>query len=55
MDISAFFKNVKRLLKLTKKPGREELLLSIRISVIGIAIIGVIAFIIRLIFALLFR
>ena len=55
MDIASFLRNVRRLLKLAKKPTGEELKLSIRISVIGILIIGLIAFLIRLIFALLFR
>ncbi|MEX2701651.1 MAG: protein translocase SEC61 complex subunit gamma [Candidatus Baldrarchaeia archaeon] len=55
MDIESFLRNVRRLLKLAKKPTGEELKLSIRISVIGILIIGLIAFLIRLIFALLFR
>jgi len=55
MDISFFLKNVRRLLKLAKKPGGEELKLSIRISVIGILIIGFIAYLIRLIFVLLFH
>lgn len=55
MGISDFLKNVRRLLKLAKKPTGKELKLSIRISVLGILVIGFIAFLIRLIFALLFR
>lgn len=49
MNVSSFINEVKRILKLAKKPGRKELWLSIRISLLGIIAIGVIGYIITLI------
>jgi protein translocase SEC61 complex gamma subunit len=37
-----------RTLKLASKPGREELWLSIKISLLGIGLVGVIGYIIKL-------
>ena len=45
----SFFKNTVTLLKLARKPSREELSISIRITLLGIAILGIIGFIIRFI------
>jgi protein translocase SEC61 complex gamma subunit len=41
-----------RMARLTKKPSRKEVWLSIRISLLGMVAIGIIAFIIKLIFTL---
>ncbi len=41
-----------RMIRLTKKPSRKEVWLSIRISILGMVAIGLIAFIIKLIFTL---
>jgi protein translocase SEC61 complex gamma subunit len=41
------------LLKLAKKPGRDELWLSIKICFLGIIVIGVVGFIIKFISATL--
>jgi protein translocase SEC61 complex gamma subunit len=41
------------MLKLAKKPGREELWLSLRICFLGIIVIGLIGFVIKLMVALL--
>jgi len=41
------------MLKLAKKPGRDELWLSIKICVLGIVVIGVVGFIIKFISAAL--
>jgi len=43
----SFLESCRRLLRLAKKPGREELWLSIRICLIGILIVGLIAFVIK--------
>ncbi|MFQ6095282.1 MAG: protein translocase SEC61 complex subunit gamma [Candidatus Bathyarchaeia archaeon] len=49
MGLSSFLKSCSRLLKLSKKPGRSELWLSIRICLLGVLLIGLIGFIIRII------
>ena len=49
MGIRSFLSASKRLLKLATKPGRSELWLSIKICFLGMALIGVIGFIIKLI------
>jgi len=36
-------------MKLAKKPGRDELWISIRISVLGVVVIGVVGYIIKII------
>jgi len=41
-------KSCARLLRLAKKPGREELWLSVKICFIGILAIGLIGFVIKL-------
>jgi protein translocase SEC61 complex gamma subunit len=41
------------MLKLAKKPGRDELWLSVKICVLGIVVIGVVGFIIKFISAAL--
>jgi protein translocase SEC61 complex gamma subunit len=41
------------MLKLAKKPGRDELWLSVKICFLGIAVIGVVGFIIKFISATL--
>ena len=41
-----------RMARLAKKPSRKEVWLSIRISILGMVFIGLIAFIIKLIFTL---
>lgn len=48
-----YFSGLRRLLNLADKPGREELWLSIKISMLGLSIVGVIAFFVQLIYALI--
>jgi protein translocase SEC61 complex gamma subunit len=48
-----FFSSARKLLRLSRKPRRSELWQSIKISVLGIGVIGLIAFIIRYVSALL--
>lgn len=50
MGLSSFLKSCARLLRLSKKPGRTELWLSIKICLIGVLLIGFIGFIIKNIF-----
>jgi len=49
MGIKSFLAQCARTLKLAVKPGREELWLSIKISVLGIGIVGLIGYVIRFI------
>ena len=48
MGLRSFFTSASRLLKLATKPGRTELWLSIKICFLGVVVIGVIGFIIKL-------
>ena len=47
MGIRDFFTSFKRLTKIVKKPSNQEIWVSIKISIIGITIIGVIGFVIK--------
>lgn len=47
MGLKEFFKNSITLFRLARKPSKNEFLLALRITLIGLAVIGVIAFIIR--------
>jgi protein translocase SEC61 complex gamma subunit len=49
MGIRSWLTQAARTLKLATKPGREELWLSIKISVLGIGAVGLVGFIIRFI------
>ncbi len=48
MGVKSFLSQCARTLKLAVKPGRAELWLSIKISFLGIGVIGMIGFIIKL-------
>ena len=48
MGIKSWLSQAGRTLKLAVKPGREELWLSIKISLLGIGVIGAIGFVIKL-------
>ncbi len=48
MGIKSWLIQAARTLKLATKPGREELWLSIKISILGIGIVGLIGFIIKI-------
>ncbi len=49
MGLREWLTQAGRTLKLATKPGREELWLSIKISLLGIGAVGLIGFLIRLI------
>jgi protein translocase SEC61 complex gamma subunit len=53
LGIRSFFSSAAKLLKLAKKPARDELWLSIKICFLGIIVIGVVGFIIKFISATL--
>jgi protein translocase SEC61 complex gamma subunit len=48
MTLRSFISQCARTLKLAIKPGRDELWLSIKICLLGIAAIGLIGFVIKL-------
>ena len=48
MGIKSWLMQAARTLKLAVKPGREELWLSIKISLLGIGIVGLFGFVIKL-------
>ena len=49
MGTASFYKKAMRILKLSKKPDRSEVFLVIKITVAGMAILGLIAFVIRIV------
>jgi protein translocase SEC61 complex gamma subunit len=49
MGLRSFLSSASRLLKLAKKPGRDELWLSIKICFLGVLVIGALGFVIKLI------
>ncbi len=48
MGIKSWLQQASRTLKLAVKPGREELWLSIKISLLGIGAVGLIGFVVKL-------
>jgi protein translocase SEC61 complex gamma subunit len=48
MGIRSWLSQAARTLKLASKPDREELWLSIKISALGIGVVGLIGFVIKL-------
>jgi len=53
MGLRSWLTQAARTLKLASKPDREELWLSIKISALGIAVVGLIGFVIKVIAAAL--
>jgi protein translocase SEC61 complex gamma subunit len=53
MGIRSFLSQCARTLKLAIKPGRTELWLSIKISLLGIGAVGLIGYVIRLLASVL--
>ena len=53
MAISSFFKSMIQTLKLTRKSDRQEFTLYLKLVLLGIAVVGVIGFIIQLVSAFL--
>ena len=48
MGLKSWLQQAARTIKLASKPGREEVWLSIKISLLGIGIIGLIGFVVKL-------
>ena len=55
MGLRSWLSQAAKTLKLATKPGREELWLSIKISVLGISVIGVVGFLIRFLASILYN
>jgi len=53
LGVRSFFSSAAKLLKLAKKPGRDELWLSIKICILGVAAIGAVGYIIKIVSAML--
>jgi protein translocase SEC61 complex gamma subunit len=53
MGIRSFLSSARRLMKVAKKPGRDELWLSIKICLLGVLVIGALGYIIKLISGML--
>jgi len=49
MGLRSFLSSASRILKLAKKPGRDELWVSIKICLLGVIVIGVLGYIVKLI------
>ncbi len=49
--IVSFFQNTKRIIKIANKPKRKEYLLVFKICAIGILVLGVLSYVIQLIFS----
>ena len=46
---ASFYRKARRILKLAKKPDRSEVLMVIKITAVGMLLLGLVAYIIRLI------
>ncbi len=53
MNVSEFIDSTKRLLHVTTKPSRDEISLMVKISFLGVAIVGSLGFVIRVLFLFL--
>jgi protein translocase SEC61 complex gamma subunit len=53
MGLRSFLQSASRMLKLAVKPGRSELWLSIKICFLGILVLGVVGFVIKLVAGIL--
>ena len=49
MGFTSFLSSTRRLVKLAKKPGRDELWISIRISLLGVIVVGAVGYVIKII------
>jgi len=50
--IGVFFQNTKRIIKIANKPTRKDYFTIFKICVIGLALLGVVSFVIQLIFTI---
>ena len=50
--IGVFFQNTKRIIKIANKPTRKDYFTIFKICIIGLALLGVVSFVIQLIFTI---
>jgi len=50
LKFGEFIASARRLLRVAAKPSREELWLLVKVSLLGVAIVGVIGYIVRVLF-----
>jgi protein translocase SEC61 complex gamma subunit len=50
VDVSTFWENTKRIVRLARRPSRSEIWLQLRISLLGLFAIGFVGYIIKMIF-----
>jgi protein translocase SEC61 complex gamma subunit len=50
-----FVQNTKRIIKVANKPGRKDYFLVFKICLIGIVLLGVVSYVIQLIFTIVFE
>jgi len=50
LKFGEFIGSARRLLRVASKPGREELWLIVKVTLLGVAIVGVIGYIVRVLF-----
>ncbi|MGC8850025.1 MAG: protein translocase SEC61 complex subunit gamma [Candidatus Bathyarchaeia archaeon] len=50
MSTSSFIQSVKRLMRVLHRPSRKEAWLLVKVSIIGVAALGVVGFIVRALF-----
>ena len=51
-SVSRFWENTKRIAKLAKRPTRKEMWAQVKISFLGLFVVGAVGFVIRLIFTI---
>ena len=49
MVLRSFIESVRRLVKVMERPSREELWTSVKISALGVGVLGVVGFVIKLV------
>ncbi len=54
LKIKRFYQECKRVIRITKKPDKEEFLMLVKVTGLGILIIGLVGFLIHMIKELLF-
>ena len=50
MNLSEFLESSRRLLQATTRPGRDEIWMLFKISMLGLVVLGMIGFMVRVIF-----
>ena len=53
MGLSDFIKSIVQMLRLSKKSGRDEYMLYLKLTLLGVAAVGIVGFIIKIISSVL--